>query len=538
MSSDNARLRLRSSRSLRTGTFGIGEEGPVPRRQKVIAGATALTLIVSTWALTATTATTVLVATGLAALTFACLFLPTGAPDSAESAKRNFFRLIKFPLFWIGILLWIYICIQGCNPSMSVEWLERTWRFDRLENVTEWLPTGVEAGFGFEPKMGMNAWRQLCIFGIPWLILCALWCGLRSRRAWKFLLWAVLLNAVVLAGFGLYRSCFGIRSYLGIGAPYQFFSVFSYKNHAGEFFVLAMAICAGLGLRSWRTAVLAGKHGGAYLILLIFGLLFLGTAFATKSVGAVFLGVLWLPLIILLICCSGLMTRSSWITAGVFFAMILCVAGTWWTTANTDVFFSRVDKKVADGELPDIERVIHAEGGIEEHDELAETFSLDKGPRADLRKLSAKMFNRNTHTMLFGWGAGSYRWVAPVFQTTMPEFTKINKRTGKKYLPTRTAYAHCDPWHFLVEWGAVGAGIFFSGIAWFWGFALWNFRRWRTSSVAFLAGIAIFSAHACVEFVSFNPALMLVVALLAAAFKADLSRENLQRKHKQSSLAD
>lgn len=534
MSAHDSRFRRGFSRDDAGLPQEVGEDF-VPRRQKLVAGFAVLTLLWSTWAQTAATAFTVLVATGLAALTLAWLFLPTGAYDSARSAKRNFFRLMKFPLFWIGIALWIYICIQGCVPGVSVEWLEKSWRIHRIAGTPEWLPTGVDAGFGFDPKMGMNAWRQLCIFGAPWMILCALWCGLRSRRAWKFLLWTVLLNAVLLACFGLYRSCFGIHSYLG-ETKYYFFSVFSYKNHAGEFFVLAMAICAGLGLRSWRASSLAGKHGGAYLILLIFGLLFLGATFATKSVGAVFLGVLWLPLIVILICASGLMTRSSWLAAGVFLAMLLCVAGTWWATAKTDVFFSRVDKKVADGELPDIERVIHPEDKTEERSELAETFSLDKGPRADLRKLSAKMFHYNTHTELFGWGAGSYRWIAPAFQLSMPEFTKINKRTGKKYLPTRTSYAHCDPWHFLVEWGAVGAGIFAAGVLWFWGFALRNFRRWRASSVAFLAGIAIFSLHACVEFVSFNPALMLCVALLAAAFKADLSREKLLAKKQTRTL--
>lgn len=528
MSSELKTVRRRS-RSHASGTFRVSGEDYVPRRQKCIAGAAALTLIWSTWALTAQTAFTVLVATGLAAITLACLFIPTGTPDSAESAKRNGVRLLKFPLFWVGIALGIYITIQGCFPGISVEWLEKSWRLHFVPDLPQWLPTGIDAGFGFEPKMGMNAWRQLCIFGAPWMILCALWCGLRSRRAWKFLLWIVVLNAVALACFGLYRSAFGIFSYLG-ETKYRFFSVFSYKNHAGEFFILAMAVCAGLGLRSWRNSVLAGKHGGAYLVLLIFGLLFLGAAFATKSVGAVFLAVIWLPLIVGLIFFSGLMTRSSWITAGVFLLMLFGVAGTWWATANTDGFFSRVDKKVADGELPDIERVIHADDTTERRSELEEFFSLEKGPRADLRKLSEKMFHYNTHTELFGWGAGSYRWVAPAFQLSMPEFTKINKRTGKKYLPTRTSYAHCDPWHFLVEWGAVGAGIFFAGTLWFWGFALWNFRRWRVSSAAFLAGIAIFCAHACVEFVSFNPALLLCVALLAAAFRSDLSRENRLKK--------
>lgn len=508
------------------------ENEATSRRQKWIATTTILTFLWTSWALTGTTAFTILVALGLAGLTFACLFLPMGTHDSAASAKRNFFRLLKFPLFWIGLALWIYISIQGCIPGVDVIWAEsgKSWSIQLLKDAPEFLPTGVDAGFGFEPKMGMNAWRQLCIFGSAWLLLCALWCGLRSRKLWKILLWVFVLNALLLAGFGLYRLSMGQMTYLGIKG-YQFFSVFSYKNHAGEFFVLAMALCASLGLRQWRESVLAGRHGGAYLILLVFGLLFLGTVFATKSVGAVFLGVIWLPLIVVLVLCSGLMTRTSWISVGVFLLMLLGVAGTWWATANTDAFFSRVDAKIADGELPDVERVVLSEEERERSNsnELAETFSLDKGPRADRRKLAAKMYHYNTHTEIFGWGAGSFRWVAPVFQLSMDEFTRVNKRTGKKYLPVRSSYAHCDPWHFLVEWGAVGAGIFFAGVAWFWAYALWNIRRWRTSSVAYLAGIAIFSVHACVEFVSFNPLLLMCVALMAAAFKVDLSREHFSR---------
>lgn len=504
-------------------THSFENEG-ISRRQKWIATSTILTFLWTSWAVTASTAFTILVTLGLAGLTFACLFLPTGTHESAVSAKRNFFRLIKFPLFWIGIALWIYISIQGCIPGVRVLWEGKSWSLQTLTDAPKWLPTGIDAGFGFDPEMGMNAWRQLCMFGSSWLLLCALWCGLRSRKLWKILIWIFVFNAVLLAMFGLYRLSMGMTSYLGIKG-YQFFSVFSYKNHAGEFFVLAMAFCAGLGLRQWRESVIAGKHGGAYLVLLIFGLLFLGTVFATKSVGAVFLGVVWLPLAVILVLSSGLLTRTSWIAIGVFVLMLLGVAGTWWATANTDVFFSRVDAKVADGELPDVERVMLAEEEREKRNELAETFSLDKGPRADRRRLAAKMYHYNSHTEVFGWGAGSFRWVAPVFQLSMDEFTRVNKRTGKKYLPTRSSYAHCDPWHFMVEWGAVGAGIFFSGVAWFWAYALWNFRRWRTSSFAYLAGLGIFSVHACVEFVSFNPLLQLCVVMLMAAFKVDLARE-------------
>lgn len=492
---------------------------PIPRRQKCVASAAAATLLWATWALTASTPATLLVATALSALTFALLFVPVGGEDSAASAKLNLSRLLRFPLFWIGVLLWLYIVAQGCAPGLSVIWKETSWSLKLVPDAPQWFPTGIDAPFGFETSIGGNAWRELCHFGSAWLLLCALWCGVRSRRLWKALLWAFALNALVLAGFGLYRLAMGTgASYLGVKG-FQFFSAFSYKNHAGAFFTLAIAVCAGLGLRQWREAARECRRGGPHLILLVFGLIFLGTVFATKSVGGVFLAVCWLPLALVLVAFSGLMSRDAWIPFGVFLLMLLGVAGTWWATADTSVFFSRVDQKVAEGELPDVE------GAVAREENPFETFSLDKGSRAELRRLSAKMYRQNTHTEIFGWGAGAYRWVAPVFQLSMDEFTRVDRRTGKKRLISRTEYAHCDPWHFLVEWGAVGGGIFFAGVAWFFGWALLNVRRWRASSVALLAGTLIFCAHACVEFVSFNLALLFSVAFLAAAFRADLRRD-------------
>lgn len=74
----------------------------------------------------------------------------------------------------------------------------------------------------------------------------------------------------------------------------------------------------------------------------------------------------------------------------------------------------------------------------------------------------------------------------------------------------------------LAEWGAIGAGIFFAGTLWFFSFAVRNIRRWRTESVALFCGVLFFIAHSTMDFVSYNPALLLALASVVSAFRWSL----------------
>ncbi|MCD8283278.1 MAG: O-antigen ligase family protein [Opitutae bacterium] len=509
--------------------FGVAR--PVSLRQKMITAAACITIVWTTWALAGQTPFTLSVSVIFSLLTFLLLFIPNGEIGNVAGIRQKVHDIVRFPPFWLGLLLLIYMVVQAQNPAVLVDLGEKSWRLHTLPDAIPWLPTGVDAPFSVGAG-GMNAWRQICVFGSAWLLLCALWCGLHSRLMWEILLCVFLANAVILGGLGLYRISTG-TTHLFDYSRLTFFSTFSYRNQGGAFFVLAISVCVALGLRYWRAAVQRGLRGGAYLLMLICGLILLGVVFATKSVASVFLGVLWLPLSLLLIIASRLLTRASFIAIGIFAALLLALAGTWWCTVDTEAFFARVDSKAKVGELPTVENTIgvelatdlDADNPDEDYEnEPVERFSLDKGGRAELRRLSWKMFHQNRHMETFGWGAGSYRWIAPVFQKTMPEFLKTNRR-GETYLPYKTEYAHCDPLQMLVEWGVVGAGIFFVGVAGFVLFAIRNFRRWRVSSVALLLGLAIFCAHSCVDFLTYNPALLLCVATVASAFHADLRRD-------------
>lgn len=470
-----------------------------PLRERWIGALVALTVVTTLWYVSGMAAIPLLVGTALAGTAFLAMLFPMPGAESAAEARENLRRLLRFPVFWLGVALFALMLCQHLNPSREIilqgaKWWKILYHADHVS----WLPNGVLAPFGVdENRLCMNALRQMCVFGSAWLLLCALWCGVRSRRIRTWLMWALTLNAVLLSFFCLLRWTNNVSSdFLGYktGAA-SFFGVFSYKNHAAEFFVSSFALAVSLALTAWRRNSENFRKSGAHVLLAALSLFLWISALCTASFAGIAEAAAWMLAVPALMLCSGLMRRGARIAVASVGLLIVGLAGVWFATADMDATWKKAEAKFT----------------------LMKKEQIDD--RAPLRELSWTMFTRSPERERFGWGAGSYRWIAPSFQRQMPEF--LNK---KGTLKTRTEYAHCDPMQMLAEWGAVGAGIFFAGVLWFFAFAAWNVRRWRVPSVALLCGIVLFIAHSLMDFVSYNPALLMTLAVLVAAFRWSLSR--------------
>lgn len=484
--------------------------GGIERREKLIALFATMTLTQVLWFVAGAVPESHLLATVLSVLTFSWLFLPTKQRGCSASAKENLFRLIKFPLFWIGLALMIYMTIQALNPKMEATFRVLYWKLFVVDYV-KWLPSGVDAIFGFDAPMGMNAWRMICLFGSAWLMLCALWCGVRTWRVWKVLMYFFVLLACVLAAFGMWRLAHGEFELFGYKGC-LFFSTFPYKNHAAQFFLLALAAAVALGFRVWRANMRREKTAGSHFFFAATAIGFLITIFMTGSAGGLAIAIIWIPLLIVLILASDLLNKESMISSAFAGIALIGLVFFWVRTSETSLLQKKFETRL----------------GFKE-----EKSHVYYATRADFRELSSKMFHYNWETELFGWGAGSYCWIAPRFQMQMKAFTRpLKSNPDYKCFKSRAEYAHCDPWNMLCEWGYLGAGIFFSGVIWFFGYAIWNYRHWSVSSVALFAGTLGFAGHSLVDFVSYNPALLLTLAFLMAAFRADLSRNSRYRHAK------
>ncbi len=499
------------------------------RRQLLICIFATITLVATTWLYGGHSPLTLCISLAGTAFTFLWLFLPTFEFGSSQNAKENVWRLIKFPLFWIGLLLFAYICVQWARPNYEMIRGLKAWYIFETQGEAPSMafPTSIRAPFGFEYNACTSPLRQLCILGNAWLMLCTLWCGVRSRKALKWMTLIFIGNALLTAAFGFYQQIAGTSYYLG--ARTFHWGPFFYTNHAAEFFALNIALCVGIALRSWRETTLSFGRGGLHLPLVIVVLAFIVAAIATRSIGGSFIAIAWIPIGLALILFSNLLDKKSWILFGFFMISLGALGAFWYSNANLDSYSKKIDRKIATAEIPDLKR------NANEENERS-FFTFGQGDRKKLRDLSQKIFEYNPqtgdwwtdhHTQIYGWGAGSYRWISPSFQKTIPEMSYLNKRTGKRDIHAYANYAHCDIWNMLVEWGIAGTAIFGAGTLWFFGWAFYNCRRWRVSSLAYLGGIGLFMIHGYFDFMIYSPFLTLTIALLMVNFKVDLSRERL-----------
>ncbi len=476
-----------------------------PLRERIVGALSAAAVISTLWNVSGMAALPVVISVALAGTAFLSAFVPLPFEDgSREIGRDNRRKLLRFPGFWFGAVLFALMLCQHFNPSLEVFLPESGWwEIGYFESYVKFLPNGITAPFGLDGnRLGMNALRQICVFGGAWLLFCTLWCGLRSRRARTWLTWALVINSVLLAVFCLLRWSNDLtKEFLGYTTGVgSFFGVFSYKNHAGEFFVMGLALTTALSLTTWRHNVEKYKKSGAHVLLAVFALFLWIAGLCTASFAVIVECAAWILIVPVLILTSGLMRRTAWIAGTFVGVMIVGLAVVWFATADMNSTWKKIETKY----------------------ELMKKEEIDD--RAPLRELTLKMAERNDTRKWLGWGAGSYRWIAPAFQAGMPEF--LNK---KGQLKTRTEYAHCDPLQMLAEWGRVGAGIFFAGTLYFFVFVLKNFRRWRGATVALLCGILFFISHATMDFVSYNPGLLQMLAVLAVGVKWSFKQQGVAK---------
>lgn len=153
-------------------------------------------------------------------------------------------RLVRFPLFWIGLVFFALQLIATQNPSWFRESSGYAWTMTPLPSI-DWLPTNVETS-----SKGFQGWRMLAIYATAWLVVCALWIGITRRRSLQIVSWVLVGNAVALAAVGAAHRLSGAADHLLLWtreiAHATAFGAFIYRNHAGAYFALMVGLAFAL----------------------------------------------------------------------------------------------------------------------------------------------------------------------------------------------------------------------------------------------------------------------------------------------------
>jgi O-antigen ligase len=396
-------------------------------------------------------------------------------------------KLIRFPLFWLGLALFGYIAIQALNPAWAYAINGHQWWLVPLEHIT-WLPSSIES-----PFKEMNVWRALMLYATPWMVVCAIWVGFTRRTAIQHLLTVVVANGAVLAIVGILERVTRTDKILWIVPNYDFrnfFSTIIYKNHAGAYFNLVFML--GATLFYWyfsRGERRLERASPAPIFAFLCALLGMAVLLTSSRAATILLvGFILVAFIGFIVRCA--LTRGegrSPFAIGllcVFFAFFIGLGAYFLNLNNT---FNRVGKLIEDGKTD---------------------YSVSS--RLVVREAAMEMANDNLVT---GWGAGSFRFMFPAYQRFHPEIY-LDPNHPERMLGWE--YAHNDYVQLLDELGLIGATLILAMLAC--GVRhLWKQRiHVRPHLLVIALALAITMAHAFVDFPSHNPAILLLWGTSAA----------------------
>lgn len=201
-------------------------------------------------------------------------------------------RLLRDPVFWFGLLFLTLLTLQWWNSGRTLlyDYTIRRWIYTPPPHPG--LPSSID------PK---EAREMLYWFFPAFTLILAIRHGLSTRRSIRQLLIGLLINASLLAAFGIVQFLSGTHSlYWRVPLKCHFFASFGYQNHGAAFFYLNFCIALGLCSNALLRRTLSRRMvtlllaalllclAGAHLSLSR-GILLL--SWATVAVAGVYLGI-------------------------------------------------------------------------------------------------------------------------------------------------------------------------------------------------------------------------------------------------------
>lgn len=437
-----------------------------------------LNLIILPWALGTMHVWSQFLSLGLSVTSVAVAML---SRPGADPSDRPVVRLLRFPVFWAGILALAYIAVQGLNPSWRYVADSKSWWLVPVHH-NAYLPSGVDAPFAKS-----NPWRAMVIFASTWALVCSVWSGFLRRQSYRLMFGAIAFGGALLAFVGLVQQATGTdRIFWAYKVPptAQFMASFIYRNHAGAYFNLVVAVAVGVAGWHWRRTQRNLESPGA-AVAFGFAAALIGTAviFSASRMSIVMLVAFTLmvalgPALKTFSLHGGRRRPRSWAVTAIPVVCILAIG---------IVSFE-------------------ASGVWERFASLVASPSASLRFRTVGREAAGNMLNDR---WVLGWGAGCFRYGFPLYAQHYPEIY-LSGRDGRKYWE----HVHDDLLEFPIDLGAVGMIPIAAAL----GFAAWRLIRvrfWRNHvSLCAVAGCLLTLVHAWVDFVFQNPAVMLTWAVL------------------------
>jgi O-antigen ligase len=455
------------------------ERVPLHPLETGVLGVVAVQLVFLPWAIGGMRPWSQIISFGLAVIAFAVALWPRTyadpGPGQAPFRLYTWPKLLRFPVWWLGVALLAYIAVQALNPAWRFTTGPKGWWMTGIPHTT-WLPTGVEVPFS-----RWGPWRMLMIYASVWLSVCAVWIGFTRRRTFQTLATILAGNAFLLAALGIAQRALETDKMFWFWKPpaAYFVSSFVYKNHAGAYFNVLLALCAGLAFwhyeRSQRRLDKSSPAG-------VFA--FLGTAvamivFFSYSRTATLIMFAFLLITLGVFVWRMVIKRSPEHRSPLM--LILLLIGF--------VAFARIGLVS-----------LRTERFVEKMQEMQTMVAADGlGARAVVTQATFEMARDQPVT---GWGSGSYRFLFTIYQQRYPEILSPGG------LRLYWEHAHNDYAELFAELGIIGCSLLLLGA----GYAGWQILRLGMGrnplTLFLLLGLGGTLVHCYVDFNFYNPAIL------------------------------
>ena len=433
----------------------------------------------------------------------------------AGDVKANFAALMRFPIFWAGILFCAYIAVGDLNI-----WLKTVWKYGIADvyykDFSIFLPSGVDA-----INTNYHAAATIMAMSLMWsFAICSLRLLIKHPKDCVTYCAAIAAGAVV-CSFAAYLQYFDKDKFYYAWTIYDrgfagtTFGSFFGRNNGVGYVIVGICIISALVMRNFFSS--SGEKSTRWLKLvaaLALMVAMLGSVLFSNSFALLFVCVF---VVAALVCIAGfsVIAKHGKRTGTVFFAIctIALFVGATVPLLNKNIIGRTANEK--------IERFMNADSfgeGIKSTDGgrstfYATTFNMIKSggfykTEADSSKKFSKIF--------FGSGANSYGNVSAIFLIDDPSFHYLDKY-GNETNPMLT-YAHCDPLQFLFEYGILWTFVFAAFLL-YWIYALVRAKFWHSAFISALAlPLPVMLAYSCCDIMFYNP--FLSIAVFSTAFIA------------------
>jgi hypothetical protein len=436
-------------------------------------------LVFLPWALGSMWAWAQWISFGFSVLGFALALLPREYSEEHTGASRfrllTWPKLLKFPIFWLGLLLLGYILVQALNPAWTYRTDGTGWWMEAKPH-TSWLPAGVEVPFA-----RWGPWRMLLIYSSAWLTVCAIWIAFTRRRTVQIFFMTLAFNGLLLAALGVAQRLLGNgKIFWFFDSPNtQFFSSFVYKNHGGAYLLLSLAVTCGLAawyyLRGLRRLEKSNPSGV---------LAFFATCMAVSILTSYARGATLTMLVFLLICIGAFIVHQLIIpneNRKPIVAIVLILIFGYFLKTGLEALRSR-------------EAWDRLKAGITNQD-----LSLEYRERAT--RASLEMLGENWTA---GVGAGSYRFLFPIYQHRHPDLV-MHAGGGRMFWE----HAHNDVVQFPIELGLIGVSLLIIGTGYWLALAARSYFWENPLSACTLLGAGLLVIYSWWDFPFQCPAILI-----------------------------